>query len=108
MEEAEKEKKSQAICYNVASKVYTSGQKMLAELVRGKLGLVLDEDGYMKSRGALLSFYKLGDKAKKEVRRFSGWDEVQKEVFAKKPKSKMLAYYEMNEVLRRAAASARS
>ena len=90
------------VCYNLASEIYTPGQKMLVDLTRRKLGLVLNENDYLKSRGAMLSFHKLGDTTKKEIRRFSGWDEVQKEVFAKKPKSKMLAYYEMNEVLRRA------
>lgn len=102
MEDLSEGKGFDEVCYNVASKIYTPAQKNLASIARDRLGIVLNEEDYLKSRGALLSFYKLGDKTKKEVRRFSGWEEVQKTVFARRPKSKMLPFYEMNEVLRRA------
>lgn len=49
-------------------------RKYLLELVRRKYGIVLNETLYLKER--VLSFFKLGDAAQKEIWRFDDWDAI--------------------------------
>lgn len=49
-------------------------RRYLLDLVRTRYGIVLNEPLYLKER--VLSFFRLGDAARKEVWRFDDWDAV--------------------------------